>query len=414
MLEEFFVFPATVRRLRSGTAGPYLDDFVGQLHELKYKPATIRRYLTNVEHFARWLHARRGRLDCVDSSTLNAFSEHLLRCQCIEPYRGKRYYHGRDVRCGVDLFVQFLHRRGMIPAEEAVAIPESVLAFEQWMRQHRGTAESTLIDYRRPIRALLADVRGDVSRLDAKCLREFVLRRSKAGFRERTRADVKALRMFIRFLASTGQCSPALEGAIPTVASWRLATLPRYLKAEDVERVISSCDPKTPIGLRDRAMLLLLARLGLRAGDVRTLDLADIDWGEGTLRVSGKSRRYTRLPLPQDAGDALLAYIENGRPKTPLSLVFLRHKTPCGPLSSTAPSTIVRLALKRSGVDSPSFGTHLLRHSAATQMLREGASMDQIKAVLRHASLETTALYAKVDTVALRTIAQPWPEGLSC
>jgi site-specific recombinase XerD len=282
------------------------------------------------------------------------------------------------------------------------------------MHQHRGTCERTLSNYRRVILALLEDAHDDVARIEAKLLRDFVLRRASVGFRRRPRADVTALRMFVRFLASTGQCPGALEGAVPNVASWRLAPLPRYLPAEDVERVIASCDPTRASGLRDRAIILLLARLGLRAGDVRALDFADLDWREGSVRVSGKSRRHTRLPLPQEVGDALLAYIEKGRPTTPLRTVFLRHKTPCGPLRSVSISSIVRLALIRAGVDAPSFGAHLLRHSAASQMLREGVSMDQIQAVLRHASLETTAIYAKVDTTSLGAIAQPWPEVAPC
>lgn len=160
------------------------------------------------------------------------------------------------------------------------------------------------------------------------------------------------------------------------------------------------------------AILLLLVRLGLRAGDVRTLRLDDIDWREGSLRVSGKSRRHARLPLPQEVGDALLAYLDRARPSTSLPVVFLRHKTPCAALRPPSISSIVRLALLRARIDAPSYGAHLLRHSAATQMLQGGASMEQIQAVLRHASLETTAIYAKVDTAALRTIAQPWPEAL--
>jgi integrase/recombinase XerD len=280
------------------------------------------------------------------------------------------------------------------------------------MRKNRGTAETTLSNYRRVLHAVLAQVEGDATRLDAKQLRAFILARADAGYRRRPAADVKALRMFVRFLAATGRCAAALEGAVPTVAAWRLATLPRYLPPEDIERVIAGCELASPIGLRDRAILLLLARLGLRAGDVRTLRLDDIDWREGSLRVSGKSRRHARLPLPQEVGDALLAYVDGARPPAPLPLVFLRHKTPCGPLRPPSISSIVRLALRRARIDAPSYGAHLLRHSAATQMLRDGASLEQIQAVLRHASLETTAIYAKVDTEALSTIAQPWPEAL--
>jgi site-specific recombinase XerD len=414
MLDDLFVFPATRARLRTSAAGPYLDLFVGELEELKYRRGTIHLYVAAVEHFGRWLQQRGSSVDRVDGATVASFRDHLRNCRCREPYRGKRYGRRTLVRRSVRVFVDLLRRRGLLPAVEEPRLPESVARFERWMNQHRGTCERTLSNYRRVILALLDDAHDDVARIDAKLLRDFVLRRASAGFRKRPRADVTALRMFIRFLASTGHCSGALEGAVPNVASWRLAPLPRYLAAEDVERVIASCDPTHAIGLRDRAIILLLARLGLRAGDVRTLDFADIDWREGSVRVSGKSRRHTRLPLPQDAGDALLAYIEKGRPPSPLSTVFLRHKTPCGPLRSVSISSIVRLALVRAGIDAPSFGAHILRHSAASQMLREGVSMEQIQAVLRHASLETTAIYAKVDTTSLSAIAQPWPEVAPC
>ena len=414
MLDDLFIFPATRARLRTSAAGPYLDLFVGELEELKYRRSTIQLYVAAVEHFGRWLQRRGSTMGHVDGATVVSFGEHMRGCRCREPYRGKRYRRGTLVRRSVRVFVELLRRHGLLPAVEAPRLPESVAGFEQWMRQHRGTTERTLSNYRRVILALLEEAHDDVTHIDAKLLRDLVLRRAAAGFRKRPRADVTALRMFIRFLASTGQCPAALEGAVPNVASWRLAPLPRYLPAEDVERVIASCDPTRAIGLRDRALILLLARLGLRAGDVRTVDFADIDWREGSVRVSGKSRRHTRLPLPQDVGDALLAYIEKGRPVTPLSTVFLRHKTPCGPLRSVSISSIVRLALIRAGVDAPSFGAHLLRHSAASRMLREGVSMDQIQSVLRHASLETTAIYAKVDTPTLGAIAQPWPEVAPC
>jgi site-specific recombinase XerD len=414
MLDDLFVFPATRTRLRSSPAGPHLEDFIKELEDLKYGRATIRLYVAAVDHFGRWLQSRGVGLDRVDPKTAASFREHLRVCRCREPYRRSRYRRNSLVRRSVQQFVELLQSRGVISAVEGVPIPPSVAEFERWMREHRGAADSTLANYRRVIVALLVDAGDDAARIDAKLLREFILRRAAAGFRRRPAADVKALRMFIRFLASTGRCSAALEGAIPIVASWRLASLPRYLQAEDVERVIASCDLTSAIGLRDRAILLLLARVAPRASDVRTLRFSDIDWRNGSLRVAGKSRRYARLPLPQDVGDALLAYIEKGRPESALDVVFLRHKTPCGPFRSSSLASIARLALIRAGIDAPSFGTHLLRHSAATQMLREGMSMDQIKAILRHASLETTAIYAKVDTTALSAIAQPWPEVSSC
>jgi integrase len=200
---------------------------------------------------------------------------------------------------------------------------------------------------------------------------------------------------------------------VPTVPQWRLSSLPRYLESADVERVIASCDVSTIKGLRDRAILLLLARLGVRAGDIIAMTVTDADWKHGTLRMRGKSRREAVLPLPQDVGDALLAYMESGRPRATTERMFL---TVCAPIRPfTGPSSIseiVKVALRHAGIiDAPSRGAHLLRHSAATAMLRAGSSLDTIAVVLRHRSPDTTALYAKVDLEMLQLVVQCWPGG---
>jgi site-specific recombinase XerD len=184
------------------------------------------------------------------------------------------------------------------------------------------------------------------------------------------------------------------------------------LNASDVERVIEACDLHKPCGVRDRAVLLLLARLGLRAEDIVTMSLDDLDWRAATVRVRAKGRKEVCLPLPQDVGDAILEYLAHARPTTQLSRVFLCSNAPVRPFPATASvSDVVRLALQRAGItDPPSKGAHLLRHSAATAMLRNGASLDAIGTVLRHQSIDTTAHYAKVDVKLLADVTQPWPE----
>jgi site-specific recombinase XerD len=222
--------------------------------------------------------------------------------------------------------------------------------------------------------------------------------------------------MFLRFLIVEGHCAAGLEAAIPVLAHWRLSSLPRYLVTEDVERVIASCNVGTPMGRRDRAILLLLARMGLRAGDIVKLRLGDIDWKKATVQVCGKGRRETQLPLTQEVGDALVAYLKAGRYQTDTEMLFLRARAPYRPLGSpTTVSTIVTQAMCRAGVSCPSRGAaHVLRHSAATAMLRHGASLQEIASVLRHRSVETTEVYAKVDVTALQQIAQAWPEVRPC
>jgi integrase/recombinase XerD len=219
-----------------------------------------------------------------------------------------------------------------------------------------------------------------------------------------------AVRMFLRFLIARGYCAPGLEHAVPTVAKWRLSSLPKYLSIQDVESLINSCDQSSPLGSRDRAILLLIARLGLRAGDVSALKFGDLLWEEGTLIVSGKGRRQTRLPLPQGVGKAILYYLRHGRPRKVGDRIFITTAAPFGPISRQAVGQTVARAIRRTGISAPTKGSHLLRHSAATRMLREGVSLPTISALLRHASIETTTVYAKVDVDLLQEVAMPWPE----
>lgn len=253
-------------------------------------------------------------------------------------------------------------------------------------------------------------------KFDARSLREFVLEVSQRRGLAAAKTCTTALRMFLRFLIAEGRCAAGLDAAIPILAHWRLATLPRYLEADDVERLIASCDSASPVGLRDRAILLLLARLGLRAGDIVQLRLDDIDWKGAWIHVCGKSRRRTRLPLTDEVGQAVVAYLEAGRPPTDTDVLFVRCRAPVQAFAShCAVSVIVDQAFRRAGVRRPSRGAaHLLRHTLATSMLRHGASLQDIALLLRHRSIATTQIYAKVDVVALRKIAQPWPEVQPC
>jgi site-specific recombinase XerD len=282
------------------------------------------------------------------------------------------------------------------------------------MRMHRGTTEATLKNYRLTIIALLHTLGEQPERFEAKSLRTFVLARAGQQGIARAKTVVTAVRMFLRFLIAVDRCHPGLDQALPTIAHWRLSSLPRYLPAEAVERVLRSCDVTTAIGCRDRAVLLLLARLGLRAGDVAALQWSDIDWHDGTLCVAGKTRRHTRLPLPQEVGDALLDYATHPQPRIPSEHVFLTVTAPLTPASPQTISQIAVRALRRAHVESPIYGAHVLRHSAATQMLRQGASLPAIGAVLRHASVETTAHYAKVDMALLQEVVRAWPEAQPC
>ena len=258
---------------------------------------------------------------------------------------------------------------------------------------------------------MLAAVLGpDPRSYDAAGIRDALLRHYAGISAGHARQLASSMRMHLRYLAASGSCSPALIHAVPIAATWRLASLPRHISPEEVEHVIACCDETMHAGLRDRAVLLLLARLALRAGDIVALRLEDIDWRHALVRVCGKSRRQECLPLPQDAGDAVLEYIETTRPRIAETRVFLRAKAPHRPLASRQSITsIVGYALRRAGLeDVRPQGAHLFRHSTATAMLRSGQSMETISALLRHRSMDTTVIYAKTNTSMLLEVAQPW------
>jgi integrase len=222
-----------------------------------------------------------------------------------------------------------------------------------------------------------------------------------------------SLRAFLRYLAVAGRCQAGLDGAVPAYAHWRLADMPRYLAADQVGRLIAACDGDAVARRRDRAIVLLLVRLGLRAGDVAQLRLEDIEWQTGSLRVAGKSRTEVRLPLPQDVGDAIAGYLEYRPLMDPGDHVFLRTIAPCRPFRrGDGISSVVKRLMKRAGVVTPVKGAHALRHTAATEMLRHGVPLDKIGLVLRHRGIDTTAYYAKADVALLKQVAQPWPEAL--
>ena len=402
-----------IRALRDGPSGALFEGFAHALLQTGYPASTACRHLGSAEHFLHWTTQRRWSVAELNEQSLTRFDHHLRRCRC-------RYRHAdrTHVVYGARLFLRALRAAGIIatPAmHDGGQDPALLRAFCRWMREQRGTCETTLSNYARPIRALLARLGEEPSQFDASSLRNFILERSRASGWAAAKTCTTALRMFLRFLIADGQCAVGLDAAIPTLAHWRLAALPRYLGPDDVERVIDSCDRASPVGRRNRAILLLLARVGLRADDIRQLRLSDIDWPGAWLTVSGKSRRLTRLPLTQEVGNAIVAYVQHGRPATQTDAVFVGCRAPFRAFARGVVPLIVGRALDRAGVARPSRGAaHLLRHSLATSMLRHGASLHDIGTLLRHRSIETTQIYAKVDVLALRQIAQPWPEVQPC
>ncbi|MBU1210810.1 MAG: tyrosine-type recombinase/integrase [Alphaproteobacteria bacterium] len=343
---------------------------------------------------------------------LAAFGEHLRSCRCPRAKGGRRNHH---TIYGARLFRRHLVEIGVCRPAAAIAAPaelQVVADFKAWLRKHRGASYATIRLYARDAAGMMtalgsdptgwgpADVRGHFMACASKC---------RSGTIEKM---TTSLRAFLRYLVVEGRCRAGLDSAVPTYAHWQLADMPRNLSAEQVSWLIAACDGDTSARRRDRAIVLLLARLGLRAGDVAQLRLADIEWETGSLRVTGKSRTEVRLPLPQDVGEAIAGYLEC-RPSCRNDRVFLRTIAPCRPFENgDGISSVVRRAMKRAGIMTPVKGAHVLRHTAATEMLRHGVPLEKIGLVLRHRGIDTTARYAKADVALLKRVAQPWPEAL--
>lgn len=411
MLTAYFRSPASLEYYRSGIGGPYLDEFVSWLGGQGYHRVSIRRHVREVVHFADWAASEGLAIRNLDRQSLQRLRGHLGQSE--------RYPSGglRHIYQSARTFVRFLEAIGVVDVRAAPAatqVPAIVLEFTEWMHTQRGTLDSTLSSYRRPITDLLQSLSTEPRTYTAQGLREFILHQARHSSCERSKNLVTAIRMFLRFLVARGDCAAGLEYAVPTVARWRLCSLPKYLPAAEVERLIDSCDPASLLGARDRAIMLLIARLGLRAGEVSALTFGDLRWTDGILIVSGKNRRETRLPMPQDVGDAILHYLEHGRPHVASDSLFITVIAPFVPITRQVVGRAVVRAIRRTGINAPTQGAHLLRHSAATSLLRTGVSLPTIGALLRHASIETTTIYAKVDVDLLREVALPWPGVLPC
>jgi integrase/recombinase XerD len=405
--------PSRRPRMNAGELAVFVERFTDHLTGLGHSRLTVIGLSDSARHFADWLCRAGIAAGDVDNRVLDEFAHH--RCQCPGGRRGRLVSPSYLRR--VRRFVRFLAENGVMVSSSPVGAKPAgdprVTEFLEWLRCHRGISERTSSLRGHVMRRLLPALGDDPASYDAALVRRVIVDEARRSSSTYVRTMTTTLRGYLRFLTASGRCRPWLDHAVPTVPHWRLSALPRYLPMADVELLIASCDVTTPAGIRDRAILLLLARLGLRAGDVLAMRLDDIDWAGGTLRVCGKGRREVCLPLPQDAGDALLDYLKRARPKVGFDRIFLRAIAPYTPVRSI--SSVVRLGLERAHItDAPSHGARLLRHSAATGMLRAGVTLDAVGVVLRHRSTDTTMHYAKVDIGMLRPIAQPWPGDVQC
>jgi site-specific recombinase XerD len=406
----YFTTESTAATLRCGSLAGQMDGFAAWLWERGYSQATAYPYLRVIADFSRFLERKDFGAGEVDESRAKEFLRH----------RRRRRLHRGDW-AALRLLMKHMRETGVISLPSpAIVVDEFVSlerAFATYLLREKGLSPATEKNYAREIDAFLRHRfrRGPVtpSKLRTQDLYRFVSWRAQHVAPRRVKLTVTALRAFCRFLRSRGDIESDLASSVLTVSNWRLSTLPKSIPQEQVKQILAQCDRCTAVGRRNYAILLLLARLGLRASEVVALTLDDVDWDAGEFLVRGKGSRLERLPMPHDVGKALAAYLRCDRPRgCTTRRFFVRAKAPVvGFASAAAISTIVADAITRTGLDPPSRGAHLLRYSLATAMLRRGGSLAEIGELLRHRHPDTTALYAKVDLEALRSVAPAWPRA---
>jgi site-specific recombinase XerD len=394
---------------QEGPLGPHLDSFAAEMRDERYAQHTSELQVRLVTDFGRWL-AKRG----IQAQEITA--------GLFKPYlrsrRRRRFPTGNDVSA-LRRLLDLLIRKGVVPepvSPRATAADLLQSEFRLYLQQERALASTTQSYYLAFVSEFLKERFGvgpvDLSSLSATDVTGFVRRRAVTIQSRRVQLMTTALRSFLRFARCRGDIDKDLAACVPAVANWKLSTIPRAIPSSQVELVLTSVDRRTAMGRRDYAILLILARLGLRAGEITALTLEDLDWQEGLITVRGKAGRYSQLPLPVDVGEAIADYLQHGRPMDSSRCVFLRTRAPAGGFKGQCGiGSVVKHALARAGVDAPRKGAHQFRHGLASQMLREGASLFEIGELLRHRSPQTTAIYAKVDLVSLATLALPWPGG---
>jgi len=399
---------SNLERVRvTGPLEPYAAGFGSALMRIGYTQHSTAHQLRVFAHLSRWLAAAGLGLDDLTSPVCDAF---------LSARRADGYTLWLSRKALYPL-LGYLREVGAAPPEPTVALSPTeamLVRFGAYLASERGLARSTVNEYVYMVRPFLrtrADDRGalKLENLAAADVTAFVVTNAPGRSIGSAKLMVTALRSLLDFLHIQGLLANSFALVVPTVAGSRLAGLPKGLAASQVQQLLTSCDRRTSIGRRDFAVLTLLVRLGLRAGEVVGLELGDLDWRAGEIVVRGKGDRRERLPLPVDVGTALVNYLQAGRPRSECRQVFLRTRAPHRALSPSGLCQIVLWAAHKAGL--PPIGAHRLRHTAATQMLRAGASLTEIGQVLRHRSLLSTVIYAKVDHQALRQIARPWPTG---
>lgn len=397
------------RWLHVGPLASDLDGFAAVLLANGYARASIEQKLRLLKRLSGWLKDEGLGVNALDEARFESF---LL---------SGRSLRGWGHKATGEQFLSYLRKESRIPEAATVSRQTSPLQrierrYQRFLLDERGLAPSTVRTYSYTVHAFLTERFGDGAvSLDTLSIRDFnrfILCRARRSSRSYARFAATVLRGFLRHLYQRGDIATDLASSVLPITQWRLSEVPKWLPSEQVAAILASCDRDTVSGRRDYAILLLLARLGLRAGEIVSMTLDDVDWNNGVVTVSARRHRREPMPIPEDVGEALAGYLRAARPRCATRRFFLCLSAPYrGFATSTAVCDLVVRALARAGIDPPFKGSHLLRHSLATGMLREGASLEEIGRVLRHRGARTTAIYAKVDLEGLRRVAMTWPGG---
>jgi len=409
--EEYLNRSRLFRRLRNGPHGLYVELCASQLVKIGLSRRGTWRSLNLIGDLLNWL-ARIG-------STPTDLNERMVELYLRRRSRKQSIQPGD--RAALKRFLLMLREVGAI----ALAAPPPLTPHEQifdafslYLREERGLAPKSIVHHLPFIRLFLREVcpggASDLCRISQADITRYIERHARDQSAASGKSMCWALRSFLRYLHYRGLNPLALAGCVPSIRRWKLASLPTYLSAAQVQKVLDGCDRTTALGRRDYAILMMLAKLGLRADEVATLTLDNIDWRSGEMLVRAKGRQRARVPMPPDVGAAVVAYLRDGRPTSSCRRLFLRSLAPnVGFASGCAITMIAKAALERAGIRGYAHqGAHIFRHSLATELLRSGATLSEIGQLLRHESHDTTRIYAKVDIEALRTLSLPWPGGV--
>jgi len=411
-MKYFFRDQQTLSKFQLHPLGKYMNSYAKHLRGQGYDRETGRLKIRMIAHFCLWLKQQ-------GIAAKGLTEKHIQKYLRAKVRVGRHLTHEDTV--AIQQFMVFLRNKGAIaeqpiPPVQATPVEKMVDDYALYLKRERALSLGTIAQYRRHVSRFLTDdfaeVEHGLSTLDSVSILSYVRSKAARVSRKDAKLMITALRSFLRYAHYQGYIHADLEAAVPAVANWNTVSIPKSLPPDQVERVLAACDRKTAIGKRDYAILLLLARLGLRAGEIVSLRLEDIDWGSGCISIHGKGSNLSQMPLPVDVGEAVALYLRRGRPKSSSRVAFLRSQAPITGLAGAGTvSGRVAAALERAGINAVRKGAHQFRHSLATQLLQKGASLPEIAELLRHRSLDCTTIYAKVDLSSLRTLGMAWPGG---